>query len=153
MKEKTTWVFDVNEKGKLDFTLRRNGCESYPFVDVAWGLVFLKNEEDANVSKLYYSRNQKVDLFGPPITSFQFDCDNGLQGLTISIDEAIVQISQICRLSFYARTDEGTFLASFCPTVSEDARRFVLLTSSKKKINTVIQHMATTWLYEIYVNK
>ena len=75
------------------------------------------------------------------------------QKFQVLIDDDEVAIERIERLSFYAHTDLGTILVSYCPAFSEDARPLAMVATTNKRLSIFLQHLAAAWLHEIWGKK
>lgn len=144
-----SWLVEANNK-RLHIFEETQGVQEELFVDTAWSLLQFKNDSgEYKESHFYYAARRPIQKIGLPFTNFNFIQNGNSKQISIIVDGEPVRLNGILRFGFYARTDGGTLVVSLYPVLEYDARPLVMLMSGKKKINTVLQHLAVNWLCEI----
>lgn len=128
--------------------------EKLAFVDAAWGILQFVDADgqkhDTAFFAKYRSEPGSVGSFAQIVFRFDFGHQ---EGFAVSMDGKSIHIANILRLCFFARTDRGTVLVSFCPAIAEDAQEYVSVFSNRKRTRILAQHLATAWLHEIWATE
>ena len=134
--------FHVDRKGRLAMIPVQ--------YDMAFGLLACRNDDqNVDIVKFFNARNAKPIFEGPRyMTGLQFATKPSHDFIVICGENTIDQ-SQIIRLSFYARTDIGSMVVSFCTAYKGLARPLVVMVSKDNKVNQLMQQFVFGWMCEI----
>lgn len=117
--------------------------------DCAWLILFVR-QGDAQIEskRAYVSRSIPAISGDRRVVRLSFE--DVYSNVFVDLDNQPLPESSIERLSFYARTDAGTFVITVNPGFEKDARPVTVLVSHRDKINRTLHAMAVDWFYEIF---
>lgn len=143
------WQCIWNESGCHIVHIKNTKPRAGIFCERAWLVLFFRQGDVMIESKrAYVSRSIPAISGDRRVVRLCFE--EMYSDVFVDLDDQPLPEGSIERLSFFAKTDSGTFVITVNPGFAKDARPVTVLVSHRDKVNQTLQAMAVDWFYEIF---
>ncbi len=142
---------EIRPEMAVSIVLVEGGHEKRLFVDSAWGFIQFGQDEETLNTVSFFGKYRSLTTLSDSCQDLHYTFAFGHHiGLGVRVNGEPLPSEQIRWLTFFANTDFGTILVSFCPFIAEDAQPLIMEFSAKKRWRQKAQHLAVAWLHAIW---
>lgn len=131
--------------------VKGNDMQQSCFIYAMWGFVSYETSDHQVRETVFTAKYRSKPALAGPCEKVELAFTFGTyQSFGLVLDDSRVANTLIHQLAFFAATNRGTILLSFCPAIEKDANEFVVNVSDNTDVGTVVQHLAAFWLQKIW---
>ena len=131
--------------------VKGNDMQQSCFIYAMWGFVSYETSDHQVRDAVFTAKYRSKPAIDGPCEKVELLFTFGTyQSFGLVLDDSNVPSTLIRQLAFFAATNRGTILLSFCPAIGKDALELVVSVSDNTDFGIVVQHLAAFWLHRIW---